>query len=91
MKKVSLTRQLKAANEIIAKLKEEAQQTAKKLESAESNRAYYTALANQRQAEIDGVNSMLDAMPNPPPTKTTADYPKDLPVQTRLAVWLASR
>lgn len=91
MKKISLTRQLKAANEQVVKLQLEVEAAEKKAKSAEDNRNYYSKVSTDRQIEIDAVNMLLDALPNPPPSKTTADYPKDLSIATRIAVWLASR
>lgn len=91
MKKVSLTRQLKAANERILILEKQIEEHEKKLKTAEGNRDYYSKQSSDRQAEIEGMHTLLDALPLPPPSKTTADYPRDLNIATRLAAWLASR
>lgn len=91
MKKLSITRQLKAALNEIEELKKNIESLEKKFKSEESLKTYnYTARA-EAESQLNQVHTLLDCVPNPPARKTSDDYPKELQLVTRISVWLATR
>lgn len=92
MKKISLTRQLKAANERISILEVELAKSVKQVESEKNSKDYYSKTANQYQEELQAMHMLLDALPNSPSKEIEQKYgSKELNITTRLSVWLASR
>ena len=82
--------ELEAAVEKVAKLTKEA-------DSAKTSREYSSKQLTEAQAQIEQVNSLLDAMPGAGPRRTknvneeAYFHPRDLDLMTRLAVYLANR
>ena len=86
----ALSTQLKNAQTEIAELK-------KKLEAAENNSKYNAKRGDEFLAELNGVHTLLDAMPNPPPRKAEirntwgSTVESDVSAAVRVSVLLATR
>jgi hypothetical protein len=86
----ALSTQLKTAQAEIAELK-------KKLEASENASKYNSKRGDEFLAELNGVHTLLDAMPNPPARKAEiknswgSTVESDIPAAVRVSVLLATR
>lgn len=63
----------------------------KDLVTANSSKDYWYNQLSSVQNEINQIQQMLDYLPSAPPRRTDEEYPRDLSVMTRLAIFFASR
>lgn len=80
----------------VKELKEQLEKTNKEMESAKSNKEYYSKRTDKAEAEVESIHSLLDVLPNALARKTVPDPEQSWKViehnlVTRLASYLALR
>ena len=60
-----------------------------KLEEEVKSRNYWYNANVSTKNQIDEIGAFLDALPNPPPSSIQRqNYPQEIPLLTRLAIWV---
>lgn len=78
-------------NDTIQTTEDQIKTLEKKLLEANNSRDYWYAQISGAQTELRQIHQLLDNLPNSPPRKTSEEYPQDLDLITRLAIYFASR
>jgi len=90
-KKPSLATQLKKANIEIAEHKQHIETLTKKLAESKSSQETWYKMHSEKNDELSQVHTLLDSVPNPPPSSLTDNQYAKLSVLTRLSVFFATR
>lgn len=90
-RKPSLATQLKKAIAEISEHKLHIAQLSQKLVESEKNKETWYKMHSDKNDELAQVHTLLDSVPNPPPTTLTDNQYAKLTVLTRLSVFFATR
>lgn len=90
-REVSITTQLKKANAEIAEHKLHIETLTKKLSESEKSKDSWYKNYETANNELSQVHTLLDSVPNPPPSTLTDNQYAKLNVLTRLSVFFATR